>query len=270
MKKSFWLLFISLFVTTFILLGIDQRAFALNNFVITNITTSGTGNMLVLNGKNNDGKNDLKVLQLDNPPRYLIDVPNAILVGKKRSFNISIKGIKLVKIGQFSTNPNIVRIVLTSENKDKIDKIEVRGSKDNLVFRLNYTKPEAHSIANQHETFSTAIDKMGTETLTLRPKKILPKISSLHTNSSVKRESVKNQNDESSSLQTHLNIKQKFASIAVKQETPIPSHYNEPNINIITAIKLENNNIILSGAGNIELKEPFNLKKPSRIIFDLP
>ena len=158
MKKSIWLNFIRLLTVIIALLCFNCKTFALSDFVISNISPGETGNMLILKGKNNDGKNDLQVIHLDNPDRAVIDIPNAILAGKKRSLNHVFKGIKHVKIAQFSTNPNIVRIVMMTDSKDSFEKIEISGSQDSLVFKLNdieqskpatKTKPKKHLIVQQ-------------------------------------------------------------------------------------------------------------------------
>ena len=57
----------------------------------------------------------IKIVKLEDPSRIYFDLPNTILTMKNTSWTMTNSVLKEVKVAQTSTNPNIVRVVVTSD-----------------------------------------------------------------------------------------------------------------------------------------------------------
>ena len=57
----------------------------------------------------------IKIVKLEDPSRIYFDLSNTILTMKNTSWTMANSVLKEVKIAQTSTEPNIVRIVITSD-----------------------------------------------------------------------------------------------------------------------------------------------------------
>jgi N-acetylmuramoyl-L-alanine amidase len=133
MIKRIAYIFISLFVCTIF----ASNVFALDNSVIKTITSDDAGKLIFITGTNFDNISSLKTFKLSNPERTVLDLPNTILAGKKQSLDIDGSGINNIKISQFSTYPNVVRIVFSANKTGCLDKIKIIRSKNSLLLGIN-------------------------------------------------------------------------------------------------------------------------------------
>ncbi len=89
-----------------------------DDIIINKIFTERTTNQLYLKIQATGGRiENPKTMELENPLRYVIDVPDAILDMNTREINVGSEYISKVRFSQFTTDPNSVRIVIDL-NKD--------------------------------------------------------------------------------------------------------------------------------------------------------
>ncbi|MBQ8475894.1 N-acetylmuramoyl-L-alanine amidase [bacterium] len=80
----------------------------------------------------------ISVMTLNNPYRYVIDIPNATLIGASRDYNLNnSKTIQNIKISQFSTSPSVVRMVITVNNFNDLSKFKIYTYGENIVVKYN-------------------------------------------------------------------------------------------------------------------------------------
>ncbi|NLF83456.1 MAG: AMIN domain-containing protein, partial [Candidatus Gastranaerophilales bacterium] len=98
-----------------------ERCFAADGDLIIKYATPDKAGKLLIIGGDISGRNvapppqiKYKVTKLDNPPRMVVDIKNAVLSGGKKSIRLNnSKLTQDIRIAQFESNPNIVRIVFT-------------------------------------------------------------------------------------------------------------------------------------------------------------
>ncbi len=197
-------------MTAVILLNLlCKTALAEGNFIIRNVMRDDSGNMVLLNGINENKNINFKVSSLSGPDRVVVDIVDSILPDVKRSFDNLTKDISSFRIAQFSTNPNIVRVVFNVNSKDSFSKIALYKSKSGIIFKLNdINKPQ--SINN-------------------------------------------------------------YLYVSGDNKQPYSQNINSSDKKFsINRIKFSDNSLTISGTGNINIKQPFVLQNPSRIVFDMP
>ena len=134
-KRLFFSLVYSFIFVFFIFSGLGSSAFA-DNFKIKNILPDNSGKLLTINGTNNSSAVITNESELTDPDRAVIDLQNSILIGQKCSIDIAESGIKNIKIAQFSTNPNIVRLVFTADSSQDLKNLSINKSQNSVVFKL--------------------------------------------------------------------------------------------------------------------------------------
>ena len=99
----------------FFIIGFTPKAEAEGVFRITSANFDTSAGIISLTSANLEDLpeiSDIKVVKLANPTRVYFDIPNAILNGSKKDWQFKTDGIKQIKISQFSSNPDIVRVVI--------------------------------------------------------------------------------------------------------------------------------------------------------------
>ncbi len=82
--------------------------------------------------------NAIKTSSLTDPKRYIIDIPNASLIGQKRTYEyINSKKIKLIRLSQFSINPNIVRVVIEAKEDANLALFKTYTNGKNIIIKYD-------------------------------------------------------------------------------------------------------------------------------------
>ena len=132
MKKLLILLsFLFIYLITFV-----QSACAgdLYKFSSANFDTSNS--LIVLSAQDTQGSSvlsNIKLVKMENPSRVYFDIDSSIITFPKQDWVFNSGCIKEVKINQFSTNPNVVRVVLYYDNGFNPNDIEFIRIKNNII-----------------------------------------------------------------------------------------------------------------------------------------
>ncbi len=114
---------------------IDNSSNTQDDVVINKIFTERTANKLYLKIQTKSGRIESpKTMELENPLRYVVDIPNAVLETNTNELNVGSEYISKVRFSQFTVNPNSVRIVVDL-NKDT----DVTHGYDSGFFTLSLT-----------------------------------------------------------------------------------------------------------------------------------
>lgn len=103
--------------------------------VIDKIFIERTANKLYLKIQTEKGRiGSVNTMELDNPSRYVVDIPNAVLQTTTNELNVGSEYISKVRFSQFTVSPNSVRIVVDL-NKDT----DIKIGYDSGFFTLSMT-----------------------------------------------------------------------------------------------------------------------------------
>lgn len=248
MKKIFKYLLIFLFlIFTFTL-----KANAEEIFRITSANFDTSNAMIMLSAKEGNAgtiMESVKLVTLENPKRAYFDIDSAVLSIPKQDWTFNSQGIKQVKISQFSTNPNKVRVVMYYDEGYDISQVKFLRLKNNIILKLknngysdtyfqNTYRDEHASSSDFYEylTVTTPVTKKDAaddivDQLQRAFNTTIPKLTTP---------------EQSEKLQLRLNTKYYIENVTA---TP--------------------NAVLINGFGALTIEKPLILTNPSRIVFDL-
>ncbi len=228
----------------FVNLCICTCANADSRFIIRNIISDKSGSLIAITGSGNQNS-EIKISRLNSPDRLIVDVNNSMLIGQKKSLNINNTSIKTLRIAQFSTNPDIVRLVLTADSADSLKKIKVSRSKNIILLGLNELKTarasenplykDREDIKPHEETISQDLNRI--EPITI--------------------------NADHSGISQDLSPSDKESILKSLQDRI------DHNI-VLKVVRNSENRVIISGTGILSITEPILLENPRRLVFDIP
>lgn len=243
MKKI--LLFITLFIITFF--TFVQRACAeqLYKFTAANFDTSNS--IIVLSGQDTPSgavMQNIKLVKMQNPSRAYFDINSSIITFPKQHWTFQSGGIKDIKINQFSTNPNVVRVVMTFDDSFNPDNIKFFRIKNNIIIKLkNGTMCDNDYF---HNTFR---DEHSSSSDFYEYLTIMMPISSAN-------DTIVHQIQDAFNTQAQ--------ELMARKELKLNTKYYLNNIST------RPNGVLINGFGAVTIERPMILTNPSRIIYDLP
>lgn len=237
MKKIFLLL---IFAITFTL-SFVSRAFAEGTFKITaaNIDTSNA--LLALTSSNLSEMADIqsiKIVKLENPKRLYFDLPDTILAGSKKDWHFAQGNIKQVKISQFSTNPNVVRVVIYYDNDSDMSGMQFLKVQNNIIIKFKDTLAQNPFMQNTYRDDHASSSDFYEYMTVSAPVDIYDPLAQINN---------------AFNAQTFL-----------KQELRLNTKF------YVDRISAKNGAVLLGGLGSVGIEKPMILTNPTRIIFDLP
>jgi len=260
MIKKFLLLF--LFIAVFI-----QSALCDEVFKITSVNFDTSNSIILLTSPDNTVEpilKNIKLVKLHEPERAYFDIDSAVLTvpGQNWFFNTGL--LKQVKVGQFSTNPNKVRVVLYFDEGASAQKVSFLKVNNNIVIKLkdgickedyfqNIYRDERTSSSDFYEYLSISDEDANTVKVavdTPKQDEVLAQIQKAF-NASI-------------APQVSLTPVKSVVSEGVKKELKLKSKY------YLDAIYPKQDGILLSGFGAIGIEKPLYLTEPSRVVFDIP
>ena len=198
--------------------------------------------------------------KLLNPERVYFDIENAILARPNGTFELKNSIIKQVKIAQFSTKPNVVRIVIEGTSALITDKISM--TKQGTGFVISYK----NIISSQSYLTKIYSDNESKDTLFAK---------------TTAQEIVSVKKDTASSDEVFNKIQKAFSETTEQtsaivtnqapetQQKPTITDYRLKSRYYIDKAIVKSGNLLISGIGILNTNEPFYLANPSRVVFDL-
>ena len=253
MMKKFWLIFF-IFITTLFSSVHAEEALKINSIHFDN-----SDNVIFLSSVNKVQYINLKSMKLSNPDRISIDIDNAILTRPNSSWDFKNSAITQVKLSQFTTNPNVVRMVITYNKKFNVNKLKIYRIDNNLIISYNknlYTQnffsnvyDDESSVENYYEY--TTFEEETKPSAAQNPNLVkTPEAIEVQKAFNAKGELVKKEN---SQIQT-----------AAKRADKLKSRFCAHRIDV------KRGNALIRGIGEIAIEKAFTLSNPSRLVFDMP
>ena len=246
--KRIFLTILTLFIMIF-----TQNAFAEDVFKI-NAANFDTSNSLVVLNIPDDSQtpvmDNIKLVKLENPNRVYFDIPSAILTIPKQDWNFPNQGINEIKISQFTTNPNAVRVVMYYKDNFNPNNLKFLRLKNNLIIKLKDTNVNDQYFHNtyrdEHASSSDFYESLTVEI----PDSSLPK------------ENITEQIQQA--FNTNPTTVKMDTPTLVKKDLRLSTKY------YLNKVTPKNNAILLNGFGSITMERPLILQNPSRVVFDIP
>ena len=236
---------------------------------ITSVNYDTSANMLFLTSSANFKQEDkIKFVPLSNPNRIYFDIPGSILVGGKQDYQISSGGdLRQIVVSQFSTNPNVVRVVVYFAENYKTSNLKLYRLNNNIIVTFNnqvcYDANYMHTTYRDEKFESTdyySFISMVSQNITADEKPFVAQVDAS--------EKVLNQIQQAFNNSTiPVNIKTSYQNANVqltKKDFNLKTKY------YLKSIQAKNNGILLSGVGSFSIERPMVLNSPNRLVLDLP
>lgn len=244
-----------IFITIVLLLIsiLTQSVFAEDVFKINAANFDTSNSLIILNIQDESTQpvmNEVKLVKMENPDRVYFDIPSSILLIPKQDWKFNCKGIKEIKINQFATNPNVVRVVIYYDEAFNPSNLKFLRIKNNIIIKLKNTSWEDEyfhkTYRDEHSSSSDFYEYLTVEVPDDTPK-----------------DTITEQIQEA--FNTTLQQTPKMDSVNLKRkELKLNTKY------YISKITPRPNGVLLSGFGSVTIEKPMVLQNPSRIVYDIP
>lgn len=257
MRKFFAIIFL------FIMM-LFQSAFADDMYKIKGITFDTSASVAILNtiGTYQSSITDkVKLIKLPDEHKVYFDVTSSILIGKKQDLYLSSGAIKQIKISQFTTNPNIVRIVMFFDDNYNLDNLKIGNINNHLVIMTNeLSSTLAQFYQNSYrDKVKTAEDYYETFNIQVQAPNPQPAVLTTANNKYSQKELTQ--------------IQQAFGQSNAENIKQLVNSDLSKNINLrsryyINSVTSKNNGFLIGGFGAPTIQKPFVLANPNRMVFD--
>lgn len=242
--KNFFvkLLFLFAFILTFAV-----NTFAAGDLGITSVVYDNSSALVAINSFDSEPFTQQappKLFIVEDEHKAYFDINSAILKCPRQDLVINSSDIQEVIASQFSTNPNIVRFVISYKDGFNPRNIQLKVLNNTLF--ISFRHPSMENFYFQHIYSEANIDEL------FEPASIQIPVPVTSDNVLGQINSAFNTADS-----------QDRGYILVKKDLQMKSKYYLDNVNF------KNNSIIITGVGSYTISKPMYLSNPSRVVYDV-
>ena len=204
-----------------------------------------------------------KYSKLENPNRIYFDINDSVLIGAKQNLVFEKSPIKEVKLAQFSTNPNIVRVVITLEESFDSSKIKLINSNGNIIVQLEPPKIKNdyfNPIYDDNPAYNPYSSIVVNSLVTQRIETIEPSKSSINVVSDINKAFDVKKAEE----KEEKKIEESVISVDISSILKLRTKY------FVNGYYVKNGGLLVSGLGQLTVGKVFKLESPNRVVVDLP
>ena len=236
---------------------------------VMSLSYDDSSSLLFLNVENGtDGETfPQKFVKLENPNRIYFDINNAVLIGTKQQLVFEKSTIKEIRLAQFSTEPNTVRVVVTFEEGFDTSKIKLVNVNGNIVLKVanpnlknDYFNPVydenpeqttySSLVANSQVIQKVSMPPQTQPNQAKNPASVVDDIYKAFSSSTVN----------NSDGKTYDSI----VSIDLSSDLKLRTKY------YINGYYFKSGGLLVSGLGQMTTAKMFTLDSPKRVVIDLP
>ncbi len=230
-----------------ILFTFVRQACAAELYKITDANFDTSNSIIVLSGQDTQTGNilpEIKLVKMQNPSRAYFDINASIITFPKQDWVFKTGPIKEIKITQFSTSPDVVRVVMYYENGFNLDNIKFLRLKNNIIIKLKDDEmcDNEYFLNTYRDEHSSSSDFYEYMTISVPAE----------------------QPNDSIVGQIHEAFNEQTEQLFERKELKLNTKYY---LNNITP---KPNMVLLNGFGSVSIERPMILYNPTRIIYDLP
>lgn len=261
-----------------------NTALAQNTIKINSINFDNSDSVIFFgtSGIDNSSPIIIEKGKLTNPNRIFFDVKDAIYTSSSSNFTLKNSKLKQIKIAQFSTDPNIVRIVVYYDEDFNPDQLQVLKQNNNIIFKINNTVPKQDYFTQIYREIKNSSNNFYDGTTAIQGQYTAPQTTvippALKSKSDMFNQIQKAFNETTDEIYYGAtpdaalkNIKPQYTagSQSVRENPPLKESKLKSSY-YIDRIDVKNGNILVSGLGAVSLEKFIYLANPTRVAIDLP
>lgn len=243
--KNIFIKFLLIFA---FILGLSTKSFA-TDLGINSVTYDNSSSFVTINSTDSNDyvfTQNPKLIVVKDENKAYFDISSAILKCPLQDLVVNSDGIKELVVSQFSTNPNIVRVVVSYSDGFNPSNIQLKKLDNTLFIRF-----KAPTVSNYY------FQPVYTEN------KVAEQYESINIQTPV---SVQN-NNLLGQINSAFNLGQTTSDknyILTSKDLTLHTKYYVDNVTI------KGSDAILTGIGSLSLSKPMYLSSPSRVAYDIP
>lgn len=247
------------FILIFLFLSI-QSVFA-DVLRVNDITFDSSDSIIFVSTGGSNENLQIKKGILSNPNRIFLDIENAVLTRKQGNFEFKNGKLSSLRISQFSTAPNTVRIVMTYTEKLNPQNMQIMSLGGNIIIKLqNYKPSQDYLTPIYREVKSSIYDYF---------EKVQVKETDLQLQQNQNLDTIILTPAEPGKNNVTMPVQKVIQNEPVRinppiQESKLRSRY------FVSDVSVRQDALLVSGTGIINLEKVFYLSNPQRVIFDIP
>lgn len=191
---------------------------------------------------------------LSNPNRVFFDIQDAILTTPQKTYGIKNSNIEEIKVSQFSTNPNIVRIVIKYGKEKNANNFEILQNKGRLILKYSNNLVENAQFETVYRNFE---DKTQSFFENTRGEVVID---------TIKPSQIPDEPAKGNITISETNLSKMFeknSNAMFEKEYKLNSKF------FASKVAPVGNGIMISGIGSVNLKPAIILENPTRLVFDI-
>lgn len=255
-----------LFIIFFILF-IAQAVFA-QEFRVTSVNFDTSNSLIFLTSPDNTDDailKNVKLTKLTNPKRVYFDINSAVLATSPQNLFFNSGGVRQVKINQFSTSPNKIRIVLYLDDDFDASKITFLKVNNNLVIKFKDIKASTDYFQNTYrDEKSSSSDFYENLSISSEEMDKLKQAVSTESKDEVINQLQQAFNKDVAPSTSNVKPASTKTADAIKKELKLKSKYY---MDLVTP---KTDSFLISGFGVVGIEKPMYLTNPARVVFDIP
>ena len=241
------------FITKFLYIFAFILCFASSVFAtdlnINSITYDNSSAFLSINSF------DIEDFKFTNPPKITIDseenkayfdLESAVLRCPQQDLVINSPDITQIAVKQFSTDPNIVRVVIRYNEDFNPKSIQLRKVNSTLFVRFKHPSVQSYYFQQVYTDITSNINKLYESVSIQIPVKVV-------------------KNNIMSQINSAFSVgDEEVDYILDKKDLLMPTRYYVDNVEVKT------NSIHITGSGVLAITKPLILSNPTRLVYDIP
>ena len=259
MKRIFFL------IITLLMFFIQTLCVSAEPTKVLSLNYDDTGSIVFINQmlSSEGAQEQFKISRLDNPNRVYFDIENAVLIGGKQQLVFEKNNIKEIRLSQFTTNPDVVRVVITFEEGFDTTKVKVIPLNGNIVVKCA-------SLPLKNDYFNPIYDEDAAN---------LPYSSIVANSQAVQKVPLNVEMQKAASNSVMADIQKAFENSTLNNSdgktydsvvsVDISSNLKLRTKYFINGYYLKNNGLLVSGLGQMTVSKMFYLDSPKRVAIDL-
>lgn len=246
MKK----IIINLLCIVAFILCFASSIFAAEDLNITSISFDNSSSFLSINSFDNDDYNftvQPKLYIIEEEHKVYFDINTSVLKCPPQDLVLNSPYIKEVIVKQFSTNPNIVRVVIYYQENFNPKNIQLKKLNNSLYVYFSKINMQNFYFHQIYTDISSSVERLY-ESISIQAPVLA-------------QSSVVNQINSAFKLGATTEDKN---FILMKKDLILPTKYYIDNVNIKQSM------VQITGSGAYTISKPFGLSNPNRIVYDMP